>query len=388
LAERLKTVQDQAAQGDTPDGPPADTPQPLPDWKPASTSTKAIEVPLIKGLMVDSTISSVNGDLEDIQSVTDVNATTVSIDSDVEHAPKTPGGHPANLNTPSEVTGKGTTILDVTDLSSSNRLYPYFATGQRSHHPGALDRGVSTETLSQLRSGKLAKLQIATDLGTMMSASMKGHVPPTITQVGATPMYECDLQRVESQDLAFPVLLNNNPVELPVLHARCVMDNKDETDFYILDQPSNPIFLYTRLSSFGDSTQITRITFGTAKQDSLEQSLADKKPVEIYGIYFDFNSAYIKPESEAVLKQISEVMHNHPTWKLSVSGHTDNIVGNDFNQKLSQARAEAVKTALVNEYKIAPDRLTTNGYGASRPIADNSKVEGRARNRRVELQRQ
>jgi outer membrane protein OmpA-like peptidoglycan-associated protein len=166
------------------------------------------------------------------------------------------------------------------------------------------------------------------------------------------------------------------------------MDNKDETDFYILDQPSNPIFLYTRLSSFGDSTQITRITFGTAKQDSLEQSLADKKPVEIYGIYFDFNSAYIKPESEAVLKQISEVMHNHPTWKLSVSGHTDNIVGNDFNQKLSQARAEAVKTALVNEYKIAPDRLTTNGYGASRPIADNSKVEGRARNRRVELQRQ
>ena len=120
----------------------------------------------------------------------------------------------------------------------------------------------------------------------------------------------------------------------------------------------------------------------------MERKLADKEPVEIYGIYFDFNSAFIKPESEAVLKQIADVMHKNPTWKLSVSGHTDNIGGDDSNLKLSQARAAAVKTALVKEYKIDPNRLTTSGFGASQPIADNTKVEGRARNRRVVLQRQ
>ena len=77
-----------------------------------------------------------------------------------------------------------------------------------------------------------------------------------------------------------------------------------------------------------------------------------------------------------MLKQISDVMHKNPTWKLSVSGHTDNIGGDDFNLKLSQARAEAVKTALVNEYKIAPDRLTTSGFGASGalPTTPSSKA--------------
>jgi outer membrane protein OmpA-like peptidoglycan-associated protein len=202
-------------------------------------------------------------------------------------------------------------------------------------------------------------------------------------------MYDCPLQRVEATDLAMPVLVNNEPTELPVLHARCALDNNDDNDYYVLDQLSNPIFLYTRLGKYGDSSQTIKITFETAnKTNSLEQKLADKQPVEIYGIYFDFNSAHIKPESEAVLKQISDVMHKNPTWKLSVSGHTDNIGDADFNQKLSQARAEAVKTALVKEYKIAPDRLTTSGYGASRPVADNKKPEGRALNRRVELQRQ
>lgn len=217
---------------------------------------------------------------------------------------------------------------------------------------------------------------------------MKKHLPPTITPWGTIPMYQCDLQRVEPQDLAFPVLLNHEPVELPVLHARCDLDNKDDNGYYILDQPSNPIFLYTRLGKYGDSSQTIKITFESAKKQSImEQKLANKQPVDIYGIYFDFNSAHIKPESEAVLKQISDAMHKNPTWKLSVSGHTDNIGEDDFNLKLSQARAEAVKTALVNEYKIAPDRLTTGGYSASRPVADNTKVEGRARNRRVELQR-
>ena len=120
----------------------------------------------------------------------------------------------------------------------------------------------------------------------------------------------------------------------------------------------------------------------------MEAALAAKKPVEIYGIYFDFNSATIKPESEAVLQEIAGIMQKNPDWKLYVRGHTDNVGDDNFNLGLSQRRAAAVKDALVTRYKIAPDRLATSGYGASQPIESNKTMEGRARNRRVELQRQ
>jgi outer membrane protein OmpA-like peptidoglycan-associated protein len=120
----------------------------------------------------------------------------------------------------------------------------------------------------------------------------------------------------------------------------------------------------------------------------MEADLAAKKPVEIYGIYFDFNSATIKPESEAVLQEIAGIMQKDPDWKLDVRGHTDNVGDDSFNLGLSQRRAAAVKDALVRRYKIPPDHLATSGYGASQPIETNKTMEGRARNRRVELQRQ
>ena len=63
----------------------------------------------------------------------------------------------------------------------------------------------------------------------------------------------------------------------------------------------------------------------------MEEQLEKKEPVEIYGIYFDFDSSVIKPESEPVLKEISDVMHKKQDWKLSVSGDTDNIGNDAFN---------------------------------------------------------
>jgi outer membrane protein OmpA-like peptidoglycan-associated protein len=120
----------------------------------------------------------------------------------------------------------------------------------------------------------------------------------------------------------------------------------------------------------------------------MEQALTEKKPVQIYGIYFDFNSAAIKPESAPVLREIAAIMRKNPDWKLGVSGNTDNIGDGKANLALSQKRAAAVKDALVTRFKISPDRLVTGGYGASRPIETNDTLEGRARNRRVELQRE
>jgi len=110
--------------------------------------------------------------------------------------------------------------------------------------------------------------------------------------------------------------------------------------------------------------------------------------VAIYGIYFDFNKADVKPESEPALKEITKLLQQDPKLKIYVVGHTDNVGGLDYNMKLSQQRAEAVVKELVSKYKIAPDRLKAGGAGPLAPVASNDTEEGKAKNRRVELVKQ
>jgi outer membrane protein OmpA-like peptidoglycan-associated protein len=105
----------------------------------------------------------------------------------------------------------------------------------------------------------------------------------------------------------------------------------------------------------------------------------------VYGIYFDFGNATIKPESEPVIREIAALLARNAGWKLSIEGHTDNIGGDAYNLDLSKQRAAAVKTVLVKQHSGAADRLTTAGYGPSRPKESNDTLAGRARNRRVEL---
>ena len=105
----------------------------------------------------------------------------------------------------------------------------------------------------------------------------------------------------------------------------------------------------------------------------------------IYGITFDFDKAEIKPESKPQLDQIAKLLTDHADLKLAITGHTDNQGSADYNQKLSQRRAEAIVATLAGSYGIAADRLSAQGMGASSPVASNDTEEGRAKNRRVEL---
>jgi len=124
-----------------------------------------------------------------------------------------------------------------------------------------------------------------------------------------------------------------------------------------------------------------------AARAPLEESLAKTGRVEIYSIYFAFNSDEIREESEPTLHEIADVLRRHPDWKLAIEGHTDNIATDAYNLQLSQKRAAAVKNALVSKQGTAGARLTTAGLGESRPKDTNDTLEGRARNRRVELVR-
>jgi outer membrane protein OmpA-like peptidoglycan-associated protein len=110
--------------------------------------------------------------------------------------------------------------------------------------------------------------------------------------------------------------------------------------------------------------------------------------VAIYGIYFDFNKADVKPESDAALKEIAKLLQQDAKLKLYVVGHTDNVGGLDYNMKLSQQRAEAVVKELVSKYKVDGSRLKALGVGPAAPVTSNETEEGKAKNRRVELVKQ
>jgi outer membrane protein OmpA-like peptidoglycan-associated protein len=122
-----------------------------------------------------------------------------------------------------------------------------------------------------------------------------------------------------------------------------------------------------------------------ADAKSLMSDIQATGHASVYGIYFDFDKADIKPESESALKEIAKLLQENSSLKLHVVGHTDNVGNIDYNMKLSKARADAVVKELTTRYKVSAQKLKAYGVGSLAPVASNKTDEGRAKNRRVEL---
>lgn len=103
-----------------------------------------------------------------------------------------------------------------------------------------------------------------------------------------------------------------------------------------------------------------------------------------HGINFDIDKASIKPESMGTLNMIVNVMKNNPDVKFEIDGHTDNTGESAHNLTLSQQRADAVKAQLI-KMGIDESRLTTKGFGDTKPMDSNDTPEGKSNNRRVEF---
>jgi len=101
-------------------------------------------------------------------------------------------------------------------------------------------------------------------------------------------------------------------------------------------------------------------------------------------VEFDFDKYYIRPEFYPQLENFANYLKQYPEIQVEIDGHTDNVGSEDYNRKLSLKRAEAIRNYLLGTFHIKGDRLTTRGFGTSRPKADNKTREGRQRNRRVE----
>lgn len=106
--------------------------------------------------------------------------------------------------------------------------------------------------------------------------------------------------------------------------------------------------------------------------------------VVLRGIKFGSDTAYIEPASAGVLELVAERLRENPNVRVRIEGYTDEQASEAHNLELSQERAEAVKRILVG-FGVAADRLDPVGLGEADPIASNDTAEGRALNRRVEL---
>jgi outer membrane protein OmpA-like peptidoglycan-associated protein len=108
------------------------------------------------------------------------------------------------------------------------------------------------------------------------------------------------------------------------------------------------------------------------------------QPLILKGVNFRTGRSDLTPSSHRVLDEVAASLLAHPSVKIEIGGHTDATGPRALNLRLSLGRALAVRAYLVSK-GISPDRLVAKGYGPDRPIADNRTVEGRAQNRRVEL---
>ena len=118
----------------------------------------------------------------------------------------------------------------------------------------------------------------------------------------------------------------------------------------------------------------------------LKAELKKNCKASLYGVNFDFDKATLRPDAEPALNQLLSVLKDEPKLVVEIGGHTDNVGKSDYNLKLSDQRAAAVRQWLVARGIAAP-RLTSHGYGDTQPLVPNSTDENRAKNRRVEVKR-
>jgi len=111
---------------------------------------------------------------------------------------------------------------------------------------------------------------------------------------------------------------------------------------------------------------------------------AGKPLVTLHGPQFDFNKATLKPAGKKMVDEAVAVMKGKPDMRVSVEGHTDAIGSEAYNQKLSERRANAVRDYMVAR-GVDAARISTRGFGKTKPVADNKTEAGRAENRRVEI---
>ncbi|MCE9522832.1 MAG: OmpA family protein [Alphaproteobacteria bacterium] len=396
---------------------------------PPITQPKAV-IPLCAGLQIVTAVSQANGDYESIKTVEGADDQSVRISYASE-----------SLETDflSEAFGqmKSTKVartLRREDLLNANFYQQRFFADMPALVPESTVIGTSSAVLKTLKAKGSVEFRI--------SNAYSGE--PGIDRQVRPNVYDfqnvADLVIDRTAAVTVPVIVNDVKVDLPAIRATADFAG-DKAEFFFLDDEANPLTLKFRIgidavappnkemielcktmqgtspdmskalcgqTQGGDaeSLQVVKISYRCAVPaqipvqaqpaeppaavlaSPIEQALAETGKAEIYDIYFSFDSDRLREESAPSLKEIADVLTRHPAWRLAVNGHTDSVAGDAYNLDLSARRAAAVKAALIAKYRIDPKRLETAGFGETQPKDTNVTLQGRARNRRVELVKQ
>src|SRR5579863_10501323 len=179
--------------------------------------------------------------------------------------------------------------------------------------------------------------------------------------------------------LSYALFLNAYRDALTKAGWEIVDENKSGMDAHFTKNGRN-VWAYLHINNDGYDIAVA----DAAGANDLAANLKKNCHVALYGVLFDFNKSTLQPASDAVLQQVADLLVKDKTLKIEVQGHTDNVGGDAYNQTLSEARARAVADWL-SKHGVEAARLTANGYGKTRPVADNGTDLGRAKNRRVEI---
>ena len=238
--------------------------------------------------------------------------------------------------------------------------------------PNTTSLGISSACLQELRNNRRAAISLVYD------ADLNS-IPGELTLV--------------ESDIKVPLIVEDHVMEVPAIHAKgqFAAGSKQGTgDFFILDNKNNPMVIQSTVRFSWEKQlrdeRITRVTAGDSMRAAMEQSLSTLRRYDLYGIHFDFDKATLRSDSKSLMSDIAQTLKHNPSWALQVNGHTDSIGDPGYNQKLSGQRAGAVVAALIAQ-GIDASRLHSSGLGETQPKGDNTTLEGRALNRRVELVR-
>ena len=202
---------------------------------------------------------------------------------------------------------------------------------------------------------------------------------------GFNTLFKCEAKKCGQTDFRYAIETIPSPkMQIDAFKYRYVAAEKSEGDKKIYAT------ILVSINNKKVFTQVIVVEAGklddrmiNAKQ--MQESISETGRIALYGIYFDFDKAVVKPESQPTLEQINALLSASPKLRVLIVGHTDSKGSLKYNRDLSQRRAQAVVKALIKQYKINPSRLVPAGVGYLAPVASNKTEEGRAKNRRVEL---
>jgi outer membrane protein OmpA-like peptidoglycan-associated protein len=354
------------------------------DPAPPRPGAPAPSIPLVTGLVIGSVLHSPLGEREDLIEIKSADTTGV-------HYAWHERTIQANGDT---VEGARKRFVSAADLAGAPRFDSVFGTDEKVR-PGFTALTLSFAVYRQLAGAGSAPLSLMVVPQEARRTALSGTVLDALFSAQSA-RYKGTLTRVSRGPETFPLLVDGVRADLPALHVKGSFANgqrRTEWDIWVLADSAHPLILKSELE--GDVFQMVRADLPQAMAargvifdpDALEREMVKRCRIEIPGVYFAFGTAAIDPVSDRALAELAKGLAGHSDWKITVEGHTDSVGTDVANRKLSERRAEAVRTRLAQRHGVDTKSWGAAGYGAARPRESNSTIEGRARNRRVELVR-